>query len=128
MKRLERLQHVDQPSASNTCPLPYTMYLRLSLRRGESSVSSRLLMYGYASSTSANSGLPDERDALQHADGADDEREVRRDAERVVERDLREVRGDLLEVDVLRAAARERLVEHARQRREDGLESRRPRG
>jgi hypothetical protein len=61
---------------------------------------------------------------LEDADGADDEREVRRDAERVVEGDLREIRRHFLEVDVLGSAPLQRLVEHARQRRQDGLEVR----
>jgi hypothetical protein len=42
-------------------------------------------------------GVGRERDALQDTDSADDESEVGRDAERVVERDLRQVRGQRLE-------------------------------
>ena len=44
-------------------------------------------------------------DALQHADGADDEGKVGRDAEGVVKRDLGQVSGQLLEVDGLGTAA-----------------------
>jgi hypothetical protein len=58
--------------------------------------------------------VANERDALKHADRADDEREVGRDAEGVVERDLRQVRCEFLEVYVLGATALESLQEDKR--------------
>ena len=64
--------------------------------------------------------LPHQSDTLEHADGPDDEGEVGRDAERVVEGDLRQVGRQRLEVDALRAAPSEGHVEHVRQRRDDG--------
>lgn len=60
--------------------------------------------------------VTDKGDAFQHADGADDERKVGRDAEGVVEGDLRQVRRQLLEVDVFCAAALQCLVKHLRNR------------
>jgi len=60
--------------------------------------------------------VTDKGDAFQHANGADDERKVGRDAEGVVEGDLRQIRRQLLEVDVFCAAALQCLVKHLRNR------------
>ncbi len=49
---------------------------------------------------------------LEDADCADDERKVGRDAEGVVKRDLRQISGQLLEVDVLGASPLQCLVKH----------------
>lgn len=51
-------------------------------------------------------------DAFEDSDGTDDECKVRGDAERVVEGDLGQVRRQLLKVDILSAAAFQRLIEH----------------
>lgn len=58
-------------------------------------------------------------DPFEHANSPDDEGEVGRDAERIVEGDLGKVSGESLEVDALRSAAGERHVEHIRQRWND---------
>jgi hypothetical protein len=62
--------------------------------------------------------VPHQRNALQHPNGADNEGKVGRDAEGVVKRDLCQVSGQLLEVDVLGAAALQRLVKHLVEDRE----------